>query len=223
MFKLFALLTAAASLLAAHLPADHDPGLSQINPETPRLVLDVPMVYQAPFGVWDRTHEDTCEEASALMIKSYLDGVTELTPSQMDQHLLKMVDYQMDTLGRFESTSIREVADMMKDMYGIDTEMILVDSARDIRRQIILGKPVIVPAAGKMLGNPYFRNGGPLYHMFVIKGFDGDDFIANEPGTRHGLDLRYSQKTVMKALHDYNDYRVDTGKKVILVPKETPQ
>jgi hypothetical protein len=219
MLRLLALLTAAAGILSPHLPQTYISGLSQIHPESPRVVLDVPMVYQAPFGIWDRIHEDTCEEASALMVKTYLEKKSELTPAEMDSELLKMVDYENETFGRFESTSIREVAQMLRDVYGIETEMVAVESARDIRREIIAGRPVIVPAAGKLLGNPHFRGGGPVYHMFVIKGFEGDDFITNEPGTRHGLDLRYSRDTVMKALHDYNNYDVMTGKKVVLVPK----
>jgi hypothetical protein len=212
MFKLFNLLAIATALLAPTVPAPPS------APVPDRVELPVPMVFQAPFGVWDRIHADTCEEASLLMVVSYLDGVAELTPEEMDEAMLEMVDYQVEKLGRFESTSAREVAAMAADLFGVELETVEVQSARDLRRQLIMGRPIILPAAGKLLGNPHFQNGGPVYHMLVVKGFDGDEFIVQEPGTRFGEDYRYSAETLIAAVHDYNNYRVETGKKIVLVP-----
>ncbi|HSD12712.1 MAG TPA: hypothetical protein VLC10_04085, partial [Patescibacteria group bacterium] len=41
--------------------------------------LKVIFVPQAPFKVWDALHEDTCEEASMLMLKAYVDGTDDMT------------------------------------------------------------------------------------------------------------------------------------------------
>lgn len=63
-----------------------------------------------------------------------------------------------------------------------------------------------------MLGNPYFTPPGPIYHMLVIKGYNLTEFITNDPGTRRGADYVYSYQTLMKAIHDWNNGNVESGK-----------
>ena len=47
------------------------------------------------------------------------------------------------------------------------------------------GVPVLLPAAGRLLRNPYFSGQGPLYHMLVVKGYTRDGkIITDDPGTR---------------------------------------
>jgi hypothetical protein len=75
-----------------------------------------------------------------------------------------------------------------------------------------------VPADGKKLDNPNFKNGGPVYHMLVIKGFTGDKFITNDPGTRLGADFIYTQSNLMYSLADWDENKnAATGGKVGLV------
>ena len=38
---------------------------------------------------------------------------------------------------------------------------------RQIKEFLMAGKLVIVPAAGRQLGNPYYKAPGPVYHMLV--------------------------------------------------------
>ncbi|KKR45570.1 MAG: hypothetical protein UT82_C0026G0013, partial [Parcubacteria group bacterium GW2011_GWB1_40_14] len=87
-----------------------------------------------------------------------------------------------------------------------------------IKRELAAGNPIIVPAAGRELGNPYFTSPGPLYHMLVIRGYTSDDkFITNDPGTRRGEEYTYKFDILMNAIHDWNGGDVINGKKVIIV------
>jgi hypothetical protein len=76
-----------------------------------------------------------------------------------------------------------------------------------------------LPVHGKYLYNPHFSNGGPEYHNIVISGYDDEknEFIAQEPGTRHGLDFRYSYGKIMNAIHDFlPNLNTKSGKKVAI-------
>jgi len=55
------------------------------------------------------------------------------------------------------------------------------------------------------LKNPNFRQPGPLYHMFVIKGYTPKEIITNDVGTRKGDGYKYSYAILDKALHDLTD------------------
>ncbi len=86
-----------------------------------------------------------------------------------------------------------------------------------IKNSIAKGNPVLVVADGKVLPNPHFRNGGPVYHALVIKGYDGENFITNDPGTQFGESFKYKYDDLMNAIHDWNDGDVKEGRKVVLV------
>ena len=65
------------------------------------------------------------------------------------------------------------------------------------------GRPVIVPLAGRLLGNPYYTQPGPVYHMLVVKGIaENGDIITNDVGTRHGRNLTYAPDVFLNAMHD---------------------
>lgn len=181
--------------------------------------LRVVFVPQAPFKVWDETHEDTCEEATLVMLKSYLDGETALTLEEMDRRLLAAVEWQMKEYGDFKSTDAARTADVLRRHFGVSGVHVLpLMTANDIRRQVASGRPVILPTAGKLLMNPNFKNGGPLYHMLVVKGYDADGrFVTNDPGTRLGENYVYDEAVLMDAAHDWNGGDVLNGEKVMIV------
>jgi hypothetical protein len=183
-----------------------------------RANLDVPMVYQAPFNVWDTEHDDACEEASALMISNYWEGKRSLTRQEMEDQILALIDYQMDAFGFFKDTNAAQTVQFMKDYLGLERVAVLpVNSIDDIRRQIAAGRPVILPADGKALKNPNFRNGGPPYHMLVVKGYTEDNIISNDPGTRRGANWLYTNEIIMDAVHDWNGGDVKNGQPVMIV------
>jgi hypothetical protein len=76
---------------------------------------------------------------------------------------------------------------------------------------------VYVVADGKVLPNPHFRNGGPVYHALIIRGYTEDSFITNDPGTQFGKNFVYKYHELMNAIHDWNDGDVPNGRSAVLV------
>jgi hypothetical protein len=93
---------------------------------------------------------------------------------------------------------------MMRDVYGYRRVDVKYDATlADIIANVRAGRPVIVPLAGRLLGNPNYVAPGPIYHMLVVKGVtDGGDIITNDVGTRHGHNYVYAPSVFLNAMHD---------------------
>lgn len=180
--------------------------------------LAVPFTPQAPFAVWDALHEEACEEASAIMVKAFFDGETSLPPDIAEKRILDVVAWEDDNLGSDMDTDAEQTARFMREHLGMTgARAVAVSSIDDITSYVATGTPVIVPAYGKALGNPYFTGEGPLYHMLVVKGFQDGLIITNDPGTKRGADFIYDADTLWNAIHDWNDGDVQNGRKVMIV------
>ncbi|MBI5754394.1 hypothetical protein HZA40_04595 [Candidatus Peregrinibacteria bacterium] len=81
------------------------------------------------------------------------------------------------------------------------------------------GHPIIFPAAGRLLDNPHYTAPGPQYHMLVLIGYDENDFITNDPGTRYGQNYKYPYNIIINAIHDWHGNKENTtgGRKAMLV------
>lgn len=203
-------------------PATNEPvPIEETESEAPTTFnLALPFTSQAPFGVWDAVHEETCEEASVSMVAGYFEGMPQgnMDPSTADAVMLDMVAYQ-EANGYGVSVSVAELQSIIDVYYDGAYVVEIIDdpTADDIRQLIADGYPVIAPAAGRMLGNPFFTGEGPLYHMLVIRGYTDGAFITNDPGTRHGENYTYDADVLMNALHDWNDGDPVNGAKRVLV------
>lgn len=179
--------------------------------------LAVPFTTQAPHANWDYPYQEACEEASALTVHYYYQEQT-FTVDIADREILDLVAWEEEVLGFYEDTTAEETARVMREYWGYQRVDVEYDPTADqIKRHIAAGRPVIIPAAGKQLGNPNFRNGGPLYHMFVVRGYTADTFITNDVGTRKGENYVYDIDVVMTAMHDWNGGDVDNGRQAIVV------
>jgi hypothetical protein len=183
--------------------------------------LSVPWMSQAPLSNWDMPYQEACEEASMIMVSKFYANFKDarIPPEQADAEILKLVDFENNTLGFYKDTNAQETSDILQLYFGFkDVRVLPLKTVDDIKNIVGRGYPVIVPFYGKALNNPNFRNGGPLYHMLVIKGYLSDGrLITNDPGTRKGLDYIYDAQTIMDAAHDWNCGDVENGKKVMLV------
>jgi hypothetical protein len=179
--------------------------------------LAVPFASQAPFGDWSPTYNEACEEASVTMVDYYLRGAA-LSKQQMKDSIDAMVAWQVGTWGGHHDLSVSQVITLVKHFYPDYSYQVINNLTADsIRQQLLLGRPVIVPAAGRELHNPNFKSPGPIYHMLVIKGFTEDGkFITNDPGTRNGADYVYTESVLMNAIHDWTGSVAD-GEKVGIV------
>lgn len=182
--------------------------------------LAIPFTSQAPIGNWDALHEETCEEAAVYMVAEYYDGTPagKMDVAASDTAMLDMVAYQEAT-GYGVSISAVELAAFIDEYYdgAYVVDIIENPSADDIRQLVADGYPVIVPAAGRLLGNPFFTGEGPLYHMLVVRGYEDGRFVTNDPGTRHGENYMYEVTIFMNAIHDWNNGDPVNGTQRVLV------
>ncbi|MBI5793486.1 C39 family peptidase [Candidatus Uhrbacteria bacterium] len=183
--------------------------------------LAVPFTPQAPQGNWDVPYQEACEEASVYMVQQFYQGSPEglINADQADTDILQIVAFEKELFGFYEDTTAEQVATFAELMFGYTTQLIIDPTIDDIKAQLALGHPVIVPAAGRELHNPYFTAPGPVYHMLVIRGFTQDDqFIVNDPGTYRGEAYLYDFDTLMNAMHDWNNGgEITQGRKVVIV------
>lgn len=189
-----------------------------------KIDLDVPFSSQAPFAVWDELHEETCEEMSLIMAMHYVKGMRgNLSPSAAEDELQSLVAWET-AQGYGYDVTIAELADIARAHYGLNARVRDDVSEDSIKEELATGHPVIVPAAGRMLGNPYFSGEGPWYHMLVITGYRSDlfgrtIFITNDPGTKRGDGYEYKADVVLNAIHDWTGVKeeIAQGKKTMLI------
>lgn len=189
---------------------------SELMPPSAAL-LDVPFYPQAPFGRWDALHKETCEEASMMMVYTFKKRLPKLSIEELDKKLINFVEWQ--TLSGYSyDLTVRQLQEATSSYINFDgSEVIKNPTVKDIEREIASGNPVIVPAAGRLLPNPYFTPPGPRYHMLVLIGYNEDEFITNDPGTRRGEKFKYQKKDLMNAIHDYSAGDITTGSRNVLV------
>lgn len=191
----------------------------------PRSVnLGIPFTSQAPLFEWDAIHADACEEASIYMVKQYFDGVSEgpMDAEESEAELLRIVAREMELFGYFESTTAEQTGELAKDLYGLSYELFYNPTKEDLKRFLAHGHPILVPAAGKLLKNPYFTGEGPEYHMLVLRGYTEDGmFITNDPGTRRGEAYLYKEDVLFDAIYDWDPKDVKGTTPVILVLSPT--
>lgn len=187
----------------------------KIIPE--KTLIPVPFISQAPKKIWDALHEDACEEASLLMVENFLQKETAGTIEAQDKEIKSIVQYE--TKNNYGlSVTLEELAKIAQDYSGMKKPRVEKEATIEkIKQELANGKPVIIPAAGKILPNPNFKNGGPNYHMLVVKGYDANGFITNDPGTRKGENFRYTFQALFNAIHDWNPKNIMLGQKAYLV------
>jgi len=199
---------------------------TKLTPPTPVLEeevnLSVPFTSQAPNGVWDTRAEEMCEEASLLMVKAYFEGEKNavLDPETTRLDLQNMAAFEQELFGSYVDTSAEQTATIAEQYLGYpNSDLIENPTVDQIKQALSNGTPVLVPAAGRLLHNPYFTSPGPVYHMFVIRGYTKDgQFIVNDPGTKRGQAYVYPFETVMDAMHDWQpDQDITQGRKVVLI------
>ncbi|MFA5872097.1 MAG: C39 family peptidase [Parcubacteria group bacterium] len=190
-----------------------------------KYLLDMPFYSQAPLSKWDAFHEEMCEEASLLNAGLYLEN-KELTKGQFETELQKIQKIEKNEVGEWKSTTISQTKEWA-DVYfkgKIKSKIIENPTIEDIESEIAaglpageVGNPVVVPLAGRDIGNPNFTPPGPIYHMLVIKGYDAQNFITNDVGTRKGDSYTYKKEVIMKNIHDWNANDIHAGASRILV------
>ena len=184
----------------------------------PEFHLAVPFTTQAPWSNWGQPYQDACEEAAVLNVHYFYEGKT-FTKEIADREILDFVDFENSYLGFYRSTTAAELVDVTKAYLGYDRIDILEDpTVDDIKAQVAAGRPVIVPAAGRELGNPFFTQPGPIYHMYVIRGYDQNNFYTNDIGIGRGENYVYDIDVVMSSISDWDGVgNLSREKRVIVI------
>jgi hypothetical protein len=195
--------------------------LAQATQETaeiklpPELNLKMTFYAQAPFGDWDYPWQEACEEASMLLIANAYYG-HDWTREQFRDEILKLVDWQNERFGDYQHSNSAQNMLMLKEIFDLQSVEHKNPSYEDVQRILAKGHLIIGMFAGKQLGNPFYTNGGPPYHVLVIKGYkEGEKIITADVGTRRGEDYVFSWDTISGAMHDYAQ-PIEDGRKVII-------
>lgn len=190
------------------------------EPSLPTQVnLAVPFLSQAPKQNWDMPYQEACEEAAMIMANAYFSDTTKsFTPETGDRAILDLVAFEESQGLAVDITAAEAAALIPKYFPKRKARVIQNPTITQIREYLAKGIPVIVAADGKALKNPNFRNGGPPYHMLVIKGYLPDGrWITNDPGTRKGADYIYDREILFKAIRDWNGGDVPRGTPSIII------
>lgn len=177
------------------------------TPTTKFVNLEIPFTSQAPFGNWsDDREQNGCEEASVLMVMKWKQKQS-LSPPEALSKIISSSLYQEERFGTSHDTSAKDTAErIVKGYYHYQNVKVISEPAlEDIIKEVTNQHPVIIPANGRLNGNPYYTPPGPERHMMVIKGYDPatHEFITNDPGTRHGANYRYPEKVLYNSIRDY--------------------
>ncbi len=202
----------ASSAPASPAPVD---SVDMIGP------LEVPFIPQAPFANWDALHEEACEEAVLLMLVHY-EQKKPLSYEEGDNAIQELVAWEEQN-GYGVDIGMEEMEEIAFKKFGLKASARKEVTAETIMRALLAGHPVIIPAAGRDLGNPYFSGEGPWYHAIVIigykKGWFGEYFIVHDPGTKRGKNYEYAVDTLLNAVHDWTGVKeeIRTGPRAMLV------
>lgn len=181
--------------------------------------LNLKMVFysQAPFSDWGMPWQEACEEASVLLVaNTYLHK--NWTREQFRDEILKLVDWEKQHFGDYKHTTVAQTAQILNEYLGLKTVIHEAPSYADIKQILNRGHLIVMTFAGKRLGNPNYRNGGPNYHAMVIKGYkEGEKVITEDVGTKNGENYVFSWGVIQNALHDYAEPIENGPKRMIEV------
>lgn len=210
-----------SSPTASTKPATATPKPTAAATNTGSLLLKVPFTAQAPTGNWDKEHNEACEEASALMVGAYFKGDTrtKIPAAEVEKELTRLFEWERANFGYSLDTTAAQTAEMIRAVYGLDAEVVRDYTESQIKKALQENKLVIIAAAGRKLGNPNYTAPGPLYHMLVVRGYNGSTIITNDPGTRNGESYAYSFSTLKNASADWDHATgtIDSTKSVMIV------
>lgn len=187
--------------------------------------LPVPFTVQAPEANWSQPWQDACEESTIAMVDYFYTGNT-FTTAKAKEEILKIISIKEKFIGKSLDEDAKTVVTIINNFLPWEAYVKPNPTIAEIKTEIDNGRPVIMPVHGRYLYNPYFQNGGPDYHTIVISGYDDQkqEFITQEPGTRHGLDFRYSYDRIINAMHDFlPNSRTKFGDKVAIFTRATTQ
>lgn len=182
-------------------PADQPP----VN-LPPAVILPVPFTPQAPLGNWAQ-RQHTCEEASLVMVDRYLHG--DHSGNLIDPQTAEQAINQVTGWKPAVDLTTEQVGQLAKKYLHWEYKVLKADRL-NMKQQLALGRPLIVGVRTHGLGNanyPGYRNHfeDPNYsvsHYLVVIGYEGDNYVLNDPGLTRGKGYHISWDQLMHAIDD---------------------
>lgn len=148
-----------------------------------------------------------------LMVVHYLNG-TPLNPEIAEREIQDLVAWEHDH-GYGDDVNAEKMVEIAQKKLGVRARVRTDVTIETIKEELASGNPVVIPAAGRKLGNPYFSGDGPWYHALTIIGYKpgwtGDYFVTNDPGTRRGQQYTYRADVLLDAIHDWTGVKEEIG------------
>lgn len=199
-------------------------------------LINVPFASQAPFSNWGDPYQEACEETSIIIANEFLknNASEDLDKNFVDSEIKNMVDWENNNWGGHFDLDAEKTIDLFKNYYGVtNLEQKKISSIDDIKRILSQDDIIIAPTYGQILNNPHFTPPGPVYHMLVIKGYDGENFITNDPGIWQGKNFTYNFENLYSSICDLpkeavmkkgfikeNKYLMDSCQKNVIIVKK---
>ncbi|MBL8030169.1 MAG: C39 family peptidase [Candidatus Doudnabacteria bacterium] len=189
----------------------------------PKVFLNkAPFTVQAPTANWnDKMYAEGCEEASMLMAAEYFSGNTEsmLNTSYALEKIKELAEWEQEKFGYHLDINAEKMAITLKEYLGLNAEIIHSMTEDHMKSELLKNRLIIWIVNGQELNNPNFRTPGPPFHVLLIKGYDSEGFVTNDPGTRKGMNYPYTYETLFNAGGDWDHTinAVNKGSKTAIV------
>ncbi len=180
--------------------------------------LPIPFTSQAPLFDWRQPWQDACEETVIVMVDNFYKKTLLSDPKVARNQILNIFTIKESVSGKSLDENADQIVSLINNSLSWEARVVESPTIEDIKAEIDAGRPIILPTSGVELRNPHFRS-WPNYHTIIISGYDDEtqDFITQEPGTRFGLDFRYSYDRILDAMHDFvSGGKTPTGRKVAI-------
>lgn len=178
-----------------------------MSTHTVHAVTDIPVPFtsQAPFSDWREPWHNACEETSIVMVDAFYANTTVFTKVQAKKEILALFKTKNRYIGHSFDESTKTMQRLINEFLPWEATIVSNPSLEAIKAELDAQRPVIIPVLADLLNNPHFLGTFP-YHVLVISGYDDttEEFITQEPGTRHGENYRYSYTTLLTAMRDFD-------------------
>lgn len=176
----------------------------QSNQVKAEVNLPIPFTSQAPTQNWDRNED--CEETSIAMAMAFLNGQTNEHMSVTDAQnaIAQLKTWEQANIGYNADTGAVATTKMAEGAFKLKVKQINNYTEQDLKKALSKGHPVLLSINARQLGNPKYQDTGPFYHMFVVRGYNAEGFIVNDPGTEGGAGNVYTFETLKNAAADWN-------------------
>jgi len=181
--------------------------------------ISVPFTTQAPYSYWGQPWQDACEETTTVMVDNFYRGKLLDTKQKAKEEILKNLNIKNKAFGWSLDENVEQMVKLINEFLPWEARTVENPTLEQIKNEIDNNHPIIIPTHGRYLYNPHFGNGGSDYHTVVLTGYDDNiqEFIVQEPGTRHGQNYHYAYKTILNAMHDFlPGYQTKNGPKIAI-------